>query len=410
VAGPEVLGCGPERDVGTPGEQARRATAAARRQRWIGLAGTVLVVAAAGVLAGRSLPEPAPPPAAPTPTPVVPTPVRFVADAAVGTRWAYALVASCLGPETTQQCTYQLMRRSLAGGGWTGTAVQTGQVTGALGPARLFVTGADQVTVLDQPTVGTAYTSADGGGTVSGHSLRSGPPVAAVPPGAILDRGLCETCFTRLTVLEPRTGQLRPLATRPPLGPSLPVRSLVESDGTLWVLGGGGSRLVSVVSTDGGRSWRKLPVRGARAPADIVRLVSDGGRGAFLLIGWDARPDVLSEFSELWRVGDPARPGAAWRQVTPAVRPRSAVGLVAGRRGLIVTEETGQLWRLVADGTMRRLPPVDFDGVLIPAGAPVTGPGRVLLGIPANQPDIGAPTVMLSYDEGETWLVEQIRA
>jgi hypothetical protein len=82
---------------------------------------------------------------------------------------------------------------------------------------------------------------------------------------------------------------------------------------------------------------------------------------------------------------------------------------VAGRRGLIVTEETGQLWRLVADGTMRRLPPVDFDGVLIPAGAPVTGSGRVLLGIPANQPDIGAPTVMLSYDEGETWLVEQIR-
>ena len=81
---------------------------------------------------------------------------------------------------------------------------------------------------------------------------------------------------------------------------------------------------------------------------------------------------------------------------------------MAGRRGLIVTEETGQLWRLLADGTRRRLP-VDFDGVLIPAGAPVTGPGRVLLGIPANQPDIGAPTVMLSYDEGETWLVEQIR-
>lgn len=405
-----MLGGGPDRDGATPfDEQVRRAYAVARRRRRAGLAGTLLVVATAAVVAGRTLPESTSAPPAPAPGVVVPTPDRYVADVAVGTTWVYALVASCVGPETTRQCTYRLYRRSLAGGGWTATALETGQVAGAVSPARLFVTGDDLVTVLDQPTVGTVYASADGGDKVSGHALKPGPPVAAVPDGAVVDLGLCETCPGRLAVLEPRTGRLRPLATPPPLGPTLAVRSVAESGGVLWVLGDGGSRLISAVSVDRGRSWRELPVGGARAPAEITRLVSDGGLGAYLMIGRDARPDVLDEFSELWRVGDPTRPGAAWRQVTPAVRPRSAAGLVAGARGLVVREDTGQLWRLEPDGTMRRLPPIDFDGVPVPPAVVVTGPARLLLGIAANQADLGVPTVLVSYDEGETWLVEQIR-
>ena len=410
MAGPEVLGGGPDRDGATPfDEQVRRASAVARRRRRTGLAGTVLVVATAAVLAGHTLPESTSSPPVPAPTVVVPTPDRYVADVAVGTTWAYALVASCVGPETTRQCRYRLFRRSLGGGGWTPTALETGQVAGADSPARLFVTGDDLVTVLDQPTVGTVYASGDGGDTVSGHALQPGPPVAAVPAGAVVDLGLCESCLDRLTVLEPLTGRLRPLTVPPPLGPTLAVRSVVQSGGVLWVLGDGGSRLVSAVSVDRGRSWRELPVGGARAPADIARLVSDGRRGAYLMIGRDARPDVLDEFSELWRVGDPTRPGAAWRQVTPAVRPRSAAELVAADRGLLVREDTGELWRLEPDGTMRRLPPIDLDGLPIPPAVVVTGPARLLLGVAANQVDLGVPTVLVSYDEGETWLVEQIR-
>ena len=361
------------------------------------------------MLAARSLPESASPPPAPMPSFVVPELDRYVADVAVGTNWAYALVASCRGPETTRQCTYRMVRRSLAGGSWSTTALETGQVAGATGPARLFVTGADQVTVLDQPTVGTVYTSADGGDTVSGKTLRSGPPVAEMPAGAIVDLALCESCLGRLTVLEPGTGRLRQLATPPPLGPTLSVRSVAESGGVLWVLGDGGSRLISAVSVDRGRTWRKLLVGGARAPAEIVRLVSDGGRGAYLLIGRDARPDVLNEFSELWRVGDPTRPGAAWRQVTPTVRPRSASGLLAVARGLLVREDAGELWRLLPDGTVRRLPPPTVDGLPFPPAVVVTGRSRVLLGIAANQADVGRPTVLVSYDDGESWLVEQIR-
>jgi len=411
VAGPEVLGGGPDRDrTALLPERVRRATATARRRRWTGLAATVLVAVAAGVLAVRSRPERAAlPPPTPAPT-FAPESLRLVADVAVGSQYGYALVASCLGPEATRLCRYRLFRRSLGGGSWTPTVLETGQVAGATGPARLFVAADDQVTVVDQPTVGHVYTSPDAGRTVTVHPLSPGPPVAAVLDGWFVDQSLCESCLDRLTVLEPRTGRLHPLAAPPPLGSTPGVRTVTRSGSVLWALGDGGSRLLSAVSLDRGRTWRRLPVGGARAPAELVWLVSDGGRGAYLLIGRDSRPDVLAEFSELWRVGDPTRPGAAWRQVTPAVRPPSAAGLVAGERGLIVVEESGMLWRLVADGTLARLPEADYDGLPIPAGRPVTGPGRVLLAVPLNRTDFGLPVVLFSPDEGETWRVELIRS
>jgi hypothetical protein len=405
-----VLGDGPDRDGAAPfDEQVRRASAAARRRRRTGLAGTTLLLAAAAALAGRYVPEPQREPAAPRPSVVASDPARFVADIAVGTRWAYALVASCTGPEPERRCSYRLFRRSVGGGGWHTTALETAQVAWSVGPARLFVTGDDVVTVLDQPTVGTAWVSADSGDTVHARPLRPGPPVAAVPPSAVVDLALCESCLGRLTVLEPGTARLRPLATPPPLGPALLIRSAVRAGGVLWVLGDGGSRLVSAVSTDRGRSWRVLPVGGARAPAGPAWLASDGGRGACLLIGRDRGTDVRNDFSELWRIGDPSQPGAAWRERTPAVRPRSAAGLLAGARGLLVREDTGKLWRLLSDGTMLRLPPVAFDGVPVAPAWLVTGPAALLIGIVSNQADLGSPTVMISYDDGESWLVEQIR-
>ncbi|MFL6130231.1 MAG: hypothetical protein ACJ73E_14350 [Mycobacteriales bacterium] len=411
MSGPDVLGSGPDRGpaAGLP-ERVRSVSGAARRRRWTGLAGTVLVVAAAAVLAVRSLPEPSvPPPPAPTPTALVAEPVRFVGDAAVGTRWAYVLVASCLGPEDTRQCRYRLLRRSPAGGDWTPTALQTGPVAGATGPARLFVTAGDQVTVVDQPTVGNVYVSPDGGDTVSEHALSVGTPIAAVPAGAFIDLGLCESCMVQLTVLEPRSGRLRMLARPPRLGSTVGIRSFAESGGALWVLGDGGSRLISAVSLDRGRSWRVLPVGGARAPADFAALASDGGRGAYLLIGRDTRPDVESEFSELWRVSDPTRPGAAWRQVTPAVRPRSAVGLLTTGRGLLLRDDGGDLWRLAPDGRMRRLPPVRVGGVPVAPALVVRGPGPLLIGV-LGPPGAGPPTVLLSPDGGDTWRVERVPA
>ena len=83
--------------------------------------------------------------------------------------------------------------------------------------------------------------------------------------------------------------------------------------------------------------------------------------------------------------------------------------MVVGARGLLVREDTGRLWRLLSDGTMQRLPPVGFDGVPVAPDRVVTGPARVLLGTVSDEAALSWPTVMISYDEGESWLVEQIR-
>lgn len=404
MSGPDVLGSGPDRDRAVLPRPAR--TTAARR-RWAGLAGTVLVGVAAVVLAARSLPEPAAPPP-PAPTFAQPEPIRFVADAAVGTKWAYLLVADCVGPEQTRQCRYRVFRRSLTVGSWTPTAVETGPVAGAAGLTRIFVTAGDHVTVVEQPTVGNVLTSPDGGDTVSAQALSLGSQVAAVPEGGVIDLAVCESCPNRLTVLEPRTGRLRTLATPPPLGTDTGVRSFAESGGVLWALGDGGSRLVSAVSLDRGRTWRVLPVGGARAPTGLASLVSDGGRGAYLLVNRDAGEGVL--FAELWRIGDPSRPGAAWKQITPETRPQTALGLIVSKGTVLVRDDTGQLWRLDRDGVMRQLRPLQLDGLLGGPDLVVAGPGRLLLGA-VNRPDgPDQARPLLSYDGGETWRVERLPA
>jgi hypothetical protein len=404
VSGPEFLSGGAERDRAAESPGPRRFTAA--RRRWTGIAGTVLVAAAALVLAARSLPEPVatPPPTAPTPHFAEPT--RFVADVAVGTEWAYVLLGSCVGPEETRQCRYRVLRRGVAGGRWTATAMQTGPVAGATGPARLFATSDDRVTVLDQPTVGNVHASPDGGDTATVHALSEGPPVAAVPPGGIIELGLCESCLSRLTVLEPATGRLRPLARPPRLGTNVGIRSIAGSGSALWVLGDGGSRLISAVSLDAGRTWRVLPVGGAGAPAEVAALASDGRRGAYLLVDRAVLPDVRNEWSELWRVGDPARPGAAWRSQPPIVRPRFAVGLTVTQRGLLVQAEGGALWRLGPEGQPRELPPIEVDGVPVHPGRLAAG-GRMLLGV-LQRSDTAPQVVLVSSDDGETWRVERI--
>jgi len=406
MSGPDLLGGGDRRPArGLPGS--------GRRRRGWTVAGTVLVAAAAAVLAVRSNPEPAPaatlPTSAPTPAPAPTGPRPVIVTTAVGTRWAYALLASCSDPDQLVDCTTRLHRRSLGGGGWAPVEWSTPRTSGIA--AQLHVTPDDQVTVVDEPTAGQVYASTDGGRTVQVHRLRPGPPVAAVPPGGVLDLGSCEMCSGRLTVLDPATGRLRPLARQPAFGRTTSIRWLATSGDVVWVLaesGETGRDLATAVSLDRGRTWRALPLPGTAASAEVIQIFTDGGRGAYVLISRDARPDRRHEFTELWRIGDPAAPGAAWRRVTPARRPPTAVILVPGQRGVLIGTEDGEAWRLLADGTMRPLPGVDYGGVPIKPGIVVSGPGGAFLGLPALQSDLSRPTLVVSFDEGESWRVEEI--
>lgn len=414
MSGPDVLGGGPGDQgpdrLGSGRIGPGRIGPGRRRRGWT-VAGTVLVAAAASVLAVRSTSEPParPPVAAPTPTVAAPTgPQPIILGTAVGSQWAYALLASCTDPDQLTDCTTRLLRRSLGGGGWTPVEWRTRLLSGSY--SLLFVTPDDQVTVVDEPTAGQVYASTDGGRTAKVRRLRPGPPVAAIPPGGILDLGLCEMCSARLTVLDPATGQLRRLAVQPSFGRTAGIRSMASSGDVVWVVaesGESGKDLVTAVSTDRGRSWRTLPVPGTAAPAMVVRVFSDG-RGAYVLIGRDSRPEVLNEFTELWRIGDPTAAGAAWRRVTPARRPPSAVTLVPGERGLLISTEDGEAWRLLSDGTLLQLPQVDYGGVSIEPGLVVSGPSRVFVGLPLVQSDLPRPTLVVSFDEGESWRAEEI--
>ncbi len=415
MSGPDVLGWGPDEPTGPPRprrpgwpERVRQASSAVRRRRWTGLAGTVLLGAAAAVLAVRAGADPeAPPPPQPTRTFALGPPIQLVSEVAFGPDRAYALVAGCVGPEETRQCRYRLMQRGLGRADWTVTAVQSGPVAGAAGSARLFVDG-DRLTVVDQPTVGNVLTSPDRGRTMTVQGLSSAPPVPAVLKDDIVDLGLCDACINQLTVLEPRTGRLRPLAVQPPLGPAITVRLFAESAGALWTVGDDGPRLVSSVSVDGGRSWRTLPIGGGPGTAETAVLAPDGRRGAWLLVSRDADVHTPNEFSELWRVGDPTRPGAAWKLVTPAQRPKSVNGLLVSGGTALIRDENGQLQRLGPGGVLRALPPFQLDGAPLGPDTMVAGPGRLLLGIVNRPESTEPPRVALSRDGGESWQVEQL--
>lgn len=371
----------------------------------------VLVAVAAVALAARSNPDPSPAPApvvTPPPTTAAPAgPPPIVTGMAVGTRWAYALLSTCADADLMGDCTTQLVRRALAGGGWQPVGWRTRRLNGSV--PQLFVTPDDQVTVLDAATAGQVYASTDGGRTRQVRGLRPGPPVAGIPAGGVLDLGLCEECSARLTALEPATGRLRPLATQPVFGRTVGIRFVARSGDTVWVLaesGEAGRDLLTAVSRDRGRSWRILPLPGTGTTTtwDSARIFSDGGTGAYVLLARDTRPDVLTEFTELWRIGDEG----GWRRITPADRPPTAVQVVAGTGGALIGTEEGDAWRLRADGTVRKLPRADYDGVLIAPGAMASGPGGVVLGVPYIQSDLLRPTVVLSFDGGETWRVEEL--
>ena len=88
---------------------------------------------------------------------------------------------------------------------------------------------------------------------------------------------------------------------------------------------------------------------------------------------------------------------------------RSAAVVVAGSRGLLLGGAEDPLWRLTSDGTARRLPAPVQDGMRLSPGIVVDGPARMLLATPYDPPAPGPPTLLVSYDEGESWLVEEVR-
>lgn len=406
MADPDILGSpAPYAGDGVPfDEQVRRAAARSRRWRRGGVIGAVVALGTAAVLASRAIPGA--PPDAPV---VTAAPSRSdppdrptghgggvsVIDVAIGRRQAYALLGSCEGPDPAQRCAYRLVRQPNPGGRWQHSPLPLPPPADGDGfSARLLLARGDMLTVLDDAR-GRAYVSTDGV-RFSTRRLTRGPSLADVPAGLTpeLHDGL-------VVVVDPATGQRRPLATQPRLGAW--VGSLGYRDGVLWAAGDAGRGVVTGVSTDQGRSWRLLPVPGPGGLQQLQVIPIPGG-GAYLLGGRDDRPEVRNEFSELWRLDDPTRPGARWSRVRDPRWPPSASSVVALAGGdLLVTDEISGAWRVAPDG-VSRLPEAYVGGSAVAPGHLVAGPDGTLLGRPAVE--LGEAVLLVSRDQGESWQVE----
>jgi hypothetical protein len=366
MAGPDVLSGGPD---GRPPSR-----------RWlvfgVVLALVVGVPALVHTVRGRPPPAPAPPVVA---APTDPPTQSIVVSIAVGTRWAYALVARC-ETRILHDCDYRVHRRDLVEAGWRATPVHvTGRTTTGL-DVTMRVTPDDHVLLVAGAAM---QVSTDGGETVGSVHLHSGPPVDALPAGAVLASELCPTCADAVTAVDPATGELRQLRHQPAF-PGLGLR-LARADGdVLWLAQVGPSGGATAVSADRGRSWRTVPLAPGMVQTDPVVLATIPGGGAYL-VGRRAndRPDVR-------RVDGP---DGSWRRFTPDGGPPSAYSAVVDARGLVVGDGTGKAWRFGSDNRFTELP-----------GTPgyLTG-GRALFSLPSTP-----GTVQLSYDGGQSWRSERI--
>jgi hypothetical protein len=102
---------------------------------------------------------------------------------------------------------------------------------------------------------------------------------------------------------------------------------------------------------------------------------------------------------ELWR--HPAA-GGTWSRVGAGPGPRSVGSVAPGRAGLLLTDETGTLWRLSPDGSFERLPDPVVDGAPVRAGPLFSGPGGRMISQPAG--DIHGALLLVSADDGDSWL------
>lgn len=352
-----------------------------RPRRWLVVAGALAFAAVVAVQARRVDPVPAPPPA---PRPVADAPNQTgVVSVAVGARWTYALVSVCDG-RIVHECDYRVHRRDLTEPGWQPLPMHvTGRTTIGL-DVTLRITGTDRIALVQRNEV--VVSSPDGGATVRTARLRRGPPIAALPAGGILADGLCDGCDERVTVLDPATGEVRPLATQPAFG-GFGLRLARAEGAVLWVAQIGPAAAGTAVSRDGGRTWRTVPLAPGLLRTGPVVLTGGPGGGAYLV---GVREDVLRP--DVRRI---AGPGGSWERLTPPSGPVTPYSTVVDERGLLVGDFDGKAWRLMDGGEFLELPGVP--------GFLAGGPGRVLASLP---PMPG--TVQFSSDGGVTWRPERL--
>jgi hypothetical protein len=401
VEQPDVVGHGPALRRDVPVEEQVRVDAAARRRRWrLTAGGAAVLVAAAALWASRADPDPArsraPGPQSPAAIPPAWSPPAQVLDVAVGSDSLYVLLGSCAGPEQARECAYRLMAQT-RGGRWTRVPLPLPPPDAGTGfPARLLLTGGDTLTVLDEPR-GQAYVS-ERGAPFAVRRIRGGPPLPAGMPAGLVP----ELVGDRVTVFDPTTGLRRPLAAQPPLE-TVPRDVVAGPLGDLWAVADPGRHVVVGHSADGGRSWRAAAVPGLRPGLGLLRLVAGQDGAVYLLGGREGQAGVRVELAELWR--HPAA-GGTWSRVAARPRPRSVGSIAAGRSGLLLTDETGTLWRLSPSGSFQRLPDPVVDGAPVRAGPLFSGPGGRMISRPTR--GIGGMLLLISADDGDSWLPTRI--
>jgi len=396
VERPDVAGHGPALRPDVPVEEQLREAAAARRRSRLVAGGFAALVAVVALYAGPGDPAPvrAPAPAAirsPAATVPVMSPPAQVVDVAVGNDTLHALLASCAGPEQGRYCAYRLMAQT-RGGPWTPVPLPVPPPDVRTGfAARLMLTGGDTLIVVDESR-GKAYVGRDRG-SFAVRPIRDGPPLSAGMPAGLVP----ELVAGRVVVLDPATGLRRPLAVQPL--PGVPRDVAAGPLGDLWAVAEPGSRVVVAHSADGGRSWRTAAVPGLRPGLDRLWLVPAQDGGAYLLGGRTSPSTGGLVLVGLWQ-----QPGAggSWNRIGGAPGPRSVGSVTSGRSGLVMTEESGALWRLSPGGSFERLPDPQVAGTPVRAGPLASGPsGRVVSRPPGG---VAGALLLVSADDGDSWL------
>lgn len=344
----------------------------------------VALLGTAGLLASRSEGGPRRAAVAPTPdgvpsAPTVASTVPVVVDLSVGDATAYALVGRCLRAAALL-CTQDLL--FLRSGAWVSTRVPLPPPAGEDGFSARLLPHGEYVTVVEDEA---SLVYVVEGGVYTRLPLTSGGPAARLPPC-----GVPELTGGAVSFLDPATGVRHRLAAQPPVGRIRAVAA--AASGALFAVGESGSAVLGAVSPDG-RRWTAAPVRGLRPGAGVLKLAPDRAGGAYLVVGRDRRPDVTNEFTELWRLT-----GGRWTDVTPRARTASALTAVVGTGGrLLLTEESGGVWRLQPDGTLLRMPDARSAGTTIKPAYLVSGPAGLL--VSAQATDDGRTVLISSADD-----------